>query len=307
MDEVFCYAGDLLGYKNILLSLPPREQMARISEFMELTHDAANRYGFQDSYITASDTVFLIAENSKDSLKRLLEFSRYMLENGLKKALPIRAAIDFGPAEIDKKSKLVYGKAAAQAYELAEKQDWIGTCCAENSIDEDEKERPPKLPYLNELWDFDLVFCYPVPMKDGQVLFRPVVSWEVPSYRDIRTWTVERGLVSEGNMDWKYVYRIQNTIIFSQYLSAVKFGPVDAKPESFKVDLPIQYLDNMIQDHIHETHLIRRGHATIIKMHGRDTKIILTDDIDQIIEELTRIRDSESPVNQMTSNSNTIA
>jgi hypothetical protein len=270
--------------------------LKRVSEFTELARDAASRYGFQDSYITTSDTVFLIAENSKNSLKRLLEFSRDMLENGLKKALPIRAAIDFGQAEIDQESKLAYGKAVAHAYNLAEEQDWIGTCCAENSNDdgdEPEKEKWPKLPYISDLWDFDLVFVYPVPMKNGRVLFHPTVSWDVPVYRDFRVNTVEKGLVSERDMDWKYANMVQNTIIFSQYLHAMKYGPLKAKPDFFMGDLPIQYLDNIIREHIHETFLLRRG-VSIVKMPGRDKQVILTGNMDELISRLTKIRDSES-------------
>jgi hypothetical protein len=135
---------------------------------------AACKYELENSHIIISDTIFAIAENSKDGLERLLKFSSYMLESGIRKALPIRAAIDFGPAELDSNSRSVYGKAAVQAFNLAEEQDWIGTCCAENSYDESvtsEEERLPKLPYIDALWDYDLVFIYPVPMKNGKVLF----------------------------------------------------------------------------------------------------------------------------------------
>jgi hypothetical protein len=309
MDEVFCYAGDILGYKNILLSLPPNEQWVRVNEFKEFVHEATGKYGFQDSYLIASDTVFVTAVNSKDGLDRLLKFSSHLLENGIKKALPIRAAIDFGPAEIDSKNGSVYGKAAAQAYSLAEEQDWIGTCCAENSDDDSEKlqEKKPKLPYIDELWDFNRIFCYPVPMKNGKVLLRPTVSWNVPSYKDFRVNTVEKGLVSERDMDWKYANRVQNTIIFSQYLHASRYGRINAKPNLFSGDLPIQYLDNIINDHVHETHLIQSGHASIVKMHGRNTLVYLTDDINRLIWELTQIRDSESSANPRTSDSNPIS
>ncbi|HUS76974.1 MAG TPA: hypothetical protein VMY43_13360 [Methanothrix sp.] len=187
IDEVFCYAGDISGYKNILLSLSPEEQQVRIREFRELIKNATSEYGFQDSFINVSDTLFVIAKNNKEELKRLLKFSGYMLENGIKMALPIRGAIDFGFAKIDKENNLIYGKAAAEAYTLAEQQDWIGTCCAENSIGSfinHENIEKSSLPYICELWDPNLVLVYPVPMKDGKVLFRPAIShWS--SVKDI--------------------------------------------------------------------------------------------------------------------------
>ncbi len=300
MDEVFCYAGDIAGYKNILLSLSPEEQQVRIGEFKELIRNAAEEYGFQDSFITASDTIFVIAKNNKEDLKKLLEFSGYMLENGIKRALPIRAAIDFGFARIDKESNLIYGKAAAQAYELAEKQDWIGACCAENSKDCCETHQnaaKPRLPYISELWDFDLVFVYPVPMKSGKVLFRPVISWNVPPYRDFRTGTVERGLVSDENMDWIYANRVQNTIIFSQYLNAIKCGLIRAKPEVFQGDLPIGYIDDIINEARSEIRFLSGGWS-IIKIPGRDKIIIGASEKNKLISGLTNVLVQDARVNE---------
>lgn len=289
MDEVFCYVGDIAGYKNILLSLPPEEQQVRIREFGDLCKNATKKYGFHDSYIIVSDTIFVIAKKSKEDLRNLLEFSSYMLKNGIEKALPIRAAIDFGVAHIDKENSLVYGKAAAEAYVLAEEQDWIGTCCAvkwKDCCSEDKKEEVPELPFIGELWNFDLVFVYPVPMKNGKVLFRPVVSWEVPQYRKFRSVTVEGGLVVDKYMDWKYANRIQNTIIFSQYLNLIKCGRIKAKPEVFRGDLPIQLIDDVVEEALKDDIILSRGGASIIRIPGRDKLIILTSDKDKLISEL---------------------
>jgi hypothetical protein len=291
MDEVFCYVGDIAGYKNILLSLSPEEQRDRIREFIELIGNATREFGFQDSFINVSDTIFVIAKNSKEELKKLIKFSGYMLENGIKKALPIRGAIDFGVAQIDKENHMIYGKAAAEAYKLAEEQDWIGTCCAENSkdcCDEHENTKKPKLPYISELWDFDLVFVYPVPMKAGEILFRPVVSWNVPSYEDFRTGTVRRGLVSDENMDWKYANRVQNTIIFSQYLNVIKCGLIRAKPEVFRGDLPIRHVNDIINESLSEVRFLNGG-WNIIKIPGRDEIRIGPCDGAGLISALTNI------------------
>lgn len=296
MDEVFCYAGDIAGYKNILLSLSSEEQLVRIREFKNLIGDATEKFGFSDSFINVSDTIFVIAKNSKEDLKKLLEFSAYMLENGIRRALPIRAAIDFGFAQIDNKSNMVYGKAAAQAFELAENQEWIGTCCAENpkdSCETNEDEQAPKLPHISELWSFDLIFVYPVPMKAGKVLFRPVVSWNVPSYIDFRMGTVEKGLVSEKNMDWKYANKVQNTIVFSQYLNIVKCGLVVAKPEAFRGDLPIRHIDDIINESQREIRFLRGGWS-IIKIPGRDEIDIPATDGNELLSALRNILESGS-------------
>lgn len=291
MDEVFCYAGDIAGYKNILLSLPPGEQRSRIDEFRKLTHNAASKYEFQDSYIILSDTIFVIAENSKDGLERLLKFSSHILETGIKKALPIRGAIDFGPAEIDLRINSVCGKAAAHAYTLAEEQDWIGTCCAEDSPDNSDRQDNPRkarLPFITELWDFDLVFVYPVPLKNGKILFRPTVSWKVPPYMDFRASTIEKGLVSDKDMDWKYATKVQNTIIFSQYLNAIRYGSIAGKPDSFPGDLAIRFLNDIIEDH-HEENRYLRGGWSIIKMPERQKILIPAKSKEELISVLKDI------------------
>lgn len=295
MDEVFCYVGDIAGYKNILLSLSVEEQEVRIREFMELIRNATREFGFQDSFINVSDTIFVIAKNKKEELKRLLEFSGYILENGIRTALPIRGAIDFGIARIDKERNVIYGKAAAEAYKLAEEQDWIGTCCAENSNDccnGQEIKKKPRLPYICELWDFDLVFVYPVPMKAGKVLFLPVVSWNVPSYEDFRAGTVKRGLVSDENMDWKYANKVQNTIIFAQYLGAIKGGLITANPAGFRGDLPIRHINDIIKESLLEVRYLKGGWSTV-NIPGRNKIRIGTSDSGKLISELAKILEIE--------------
>jgi hypothetical protein len=272
-------------------SLPLEEQVVRIREFRELIDNAAKKYGFQDSIINVSDTIFVIAKNNKEGLKKLLKFSGDLLENGIKNYLPIRAAIDFGEAQIDKERNLIMGKAAAKAYELTEMQDWIGTCCAEDLIEPDDMKEDvgnPRLPYISELWDFDLVFVYPVPMKNGKVLFRPVVSWNVPSYNDFRTGTVDKGLVSEKNMDWKYATRVQNTIIFSQYLKAIKCGLLSAKSNVFRGDLPIKHIYDIINSSFVEIHFLNNGFG-VVKIPGMETTIIPLSNKEKFISALENI------------------
>lgn len=285
MDKVFCYVGDVTGYKNILLSLSIEEQQKRIDEFRKLIQNAAESYGFNESYIITSDTIFVIAENNKAALEKLIKFSRHLLEKGIYKSLPIRGAIDFGFAQIDKDKNLIYGEAAVNAYELAEEQDWIGTCCAENSND---CCKVPKLPYINELWSFDLVFVYPVPMKSGKILFRPVVSWDVPEYDDFRALTVGGGLVSDKYMDWKYANRVQNTIVFSQYLKAILAGRLQAKPDKFPADLPIKHIDDMVKEYLAEIRFLSGGWS-IVKIPGKNKICLRASDIKELSSILQNI------------------
>ena len=201
MEQKFCYVCDVLGYKNILINLPLGDQLKRISDWNNLINEGLNKFSLCE-YMINSDTMFVSSENTKENLKNLLNFSKYMLTEGTKRCFPIRGAIAFGDVVLDREKQLVYGKAAANAYNLMEEQDWIGTCCE------------PNLPLVDGLWDFALVFVYPAPMKGGHVVNCPVVAWDIPRYADLRRSTIRLGLTNEtDDMSWKYANRIQNTMI----------------------------------------------------------------------------------------------
>ena len=165
---MFCYVGDLLGFRNINLKLRQRGQTERVSQLKQLVERGKGQFNI-DNCKLLSDTVFAGVEPSAERLKNLLDFSKYLLEKGLENALPVRGAIAFGDATW---GSVVHGKAIINAYEHAEKQNWIGASCT--------KWKGPALGMLNELWDlnpdFNTVFVYPIPMKDGRYTYLPAVS-----------------------------------------------------------------------------------------------------------------------------------
>ena len=253
MSEMYCYAGDLLGYKNILQNLSLDDQHKQIKAWKNLVKTTSEN-------LTTSDTVYVKAEDEKDNLKKLLNFSCRMMTEGIKNGLLIRGAIAFGEVVFDREMNLAYGNAVSDAYTLAENQDWIGTCCE------------PHLPTVDCLWDFDLVFVYPAPMKGGTVLFRPVVSWKVPDYEDLRRTTTEFGLTKKGEtMNWKYANRIQNTIIFSLYLKGVKAGLIKAKPKSFPGDSPMWHIYKHIDDLTFTAKMAKGGYTLTQTPDGKKT------------------------------------
>ena len=83
MEHKFCYVCDVLGYKNILINLPLDDQLKRITDWNSLIIEGLNKFGLNEYAIT-SDTVFVSAENIKENLKKLLNFSKYMLTEGTK-------------------------------------------------------------------------------------------------------------------------------------------------------------------------------------------------------------------------------
>jgi hypothetical protein len=231
------YVGDLLGFSNIILNLTHDEYKNRVEEWIQLCKDGVREFRLEKHYQLISDTIFVGAEDSRDALEKLLDFSKHMLNLGIKRSLPMRGAISFGEVTWDK--EITFGKAIVNAYNLENDQDWIGTCCEHD------------LPRIDELWDFHRVFVYPAPMKsEKKLMFRPVISWNVPEYRELRDKTAKKEGLAIGDMDWKYAYRIQHTMMFSLYLKGVLNKTIQARPSKFPPDIPIEHIDSCVNEFI---------------------------------------------------------
>ena len=205
---MYCYVGDLLGFKNIILNLDPDDQAKRVDEWIEFVLDGVREFDLP-RYQLVSDTIFAGANHNKQGLEKLIDFARYMLEKGIIKSFPIRGAISFG--EITWNKYVTFGRAIVDSYNHANSQNWIGTSC-ENDI-----------PFLDDLWSFDRIFVYPTPLKEGNLMMmRPVVAWDVPPIEDLESYIELKGLTSEHEgWNWKQMGIIQNTILFSLYLKQV--------------------------------------------------------------------------------------
>lgn len=104
------------------------------------------------------------------------------------------------------------GKAIVESYNLANSQNWIGTSCRSD------------IPFLEDIYDFDKIFVYPAPLKNGELIMLPVVSWNVPPIEKLELLIGLKGLVPQnGNWEWKKMNIVQNTILFSLYLKQTKF------------------------------------------------------------------------------------
>jgi hypothetical protein len=257
MEKMYCYVGDLLGFSNIILNLPPEEYAIRVADWIQLCKDGVQECGLEKHYQLISDTIFVGAEDNIDGLENLLDFSKQILNSGIKEAFPLRGAISFGEVTWD--NEITFGKAIVNAYNLANDQDWIGTCCEHN------------LPRIEDLWDFGRVFVYPAPMKsEKKLIFRPVISWDVPEYRDLRDKTVIKGLAI-GDMDWKYASRIQHTVMFSLYRKGVLNGLITAKPSAFPKDQPIEHIDSIVNEFIRDNRYLSGGYTISKSSDGQKT------------------------------------
>jgi len=259
MEQMYCHVGDVLGFSDMVTALTMEEEKELAPEQIEKFSPSA-RASRVDSWVQlaakgltkckiphhhfVSDTVFAGAEYTRDGLNRLIDFSKYLLEEGIKTSLPIRGGIAYGDVEWG--DKVSFGTAIIKAHKLEADQEWIGTCCESD------------LPGLDELWDFERVFVYPAPMKNEKLLtHRPVIAWHVPEYAELRNKTSECA-IRHINVDWKYDLMIRNTMLFS-FCQKLINGVVltGAKPNAFP-GKPMEILEFCV-DRICEDKRLEQG------------------------------------------------
>jgi hypothetical protein len=219
-DKMYCFVGDLLGFKSLLLNLPPEEQAVRVEEWIRLAEEGAERYRLRHFHLV-SDTVFAGGENSKEGLERLMDYSRYMLETGIRNAFPLRGAIAFGDTIWH--PKVTFGEAIARAYDFANSQNWIGTSCI------------APLPHIDLLWDSGKILWYAPQTKQDDWSQMPVISWQVPTFDELFKNTARKGLTNTRHVATQHHMEIvNNTILFSLYQKRLKESEEKIKPR--KID-----------------------------------------------------------------------
>ena len=150
-------------------------------------------------------------------------------------------------AMLNGEKRSLFGTALINAHKLEEQQNWIGTCCE------------PNLPGIEDLWDFKKVFVYPAPLKNEILLtHRPVISWNVPKYIDLREKTSVNA-IRHKYVTWRYDSLIQNTILFSMYRKLVKNNIIEmAKPSAFHGHL-MESMEDCIGSVCHDKFLQDKG------------------------------------------------
>jgi hypothetical protein len=226
---MYCYVADLLGFKSMILNLPPEQQEDRVKDWIQLVSEGTSKFKIQ-KYHLVSDTIFVGAEDSEEGLKDLLNYSKYMLENGIKKSFLLRGAISYG--DVTWNEHISYGKSIVDAYNIANDLEWVGTACQHGII-----------PQNSSLWKTELIVQYEVPMKNGKVYAKPAVIWNVPPIPQLKDLTRAGGLLGRGANEFSFtnLNKIQNTALYSQYvkkLLALKL-PLDQVYGSFPLELVI--------------------------------------------------------------------
>lgn len=231
-----CFVGDLLGFSNLIMNLPPEHQETRVKEWINLARSCAQEETIEQFQLI-SDTIFASAEPNSDGLQRLINFSRLLLENGGKMALPIRGAISVG--EVNWGNEVTFGKAIVNAYKLAENQNWIGVVLH------------PDVTQHSNLWSWDSLVTYPAPMKSGLIRNFPAVVWNIPAFNEFVVALTSEGLVKDGDpLNWSWAEKVQSTLLLRIYLRMLQPHGAYLDPAKFHGRLPIEMLAHMSSDQV---------------------------------------------------------
>ncbi|MDO9559858.1 MAG: hypothetical protein Q7I89_09280 [Syntrophales bacterium] len=237
---------DILGFRDKLLNTPllelarDYEQRIRDSHFMNRRYDSTDQTPtlFRDhpsnvpwcAQYVFSDSIILVSRDEDImSCMKLLLYAWRLSQLFMGAGTPLRGGIAYGELYQNPDINVFVGKALAKAYELEGCQNWIGV-----SIDASVVERFPAVfetidkdeyPILN-----DLLFEYPVPLKDGTTKSLKTLNWR---------WNlvVEKGTRSlfSNSDDPKVVEKVGNTL---KYLEAfVGRGRLYVKDQS---ELPVE-------------------------------------------------------------------
>jgi hypothetical protein len=206
MSDSYCYVGDVLGYKYMIKNQNIKDQEARVTELINFVKISAKKFNITDHDLRIiSDMIIVVADKDDECLNNLLCFAQYMLNEGVPKSFPLRGAIVQGEAKLV--GDIPLGTAFLDAYNLANRQNWIGTCC------EIQRDIIEKFCSVGGLAIF-----YEPPMKSGENKFMPVISWNIPFYGNLYSNMVNGGLSPDIKLDWKELIKIQNTLMFSLFL-----------------------------------------------------------------------------------------
>ncbi len=205
--EGYLLCCDILGFSKIIENLEEKGILERIEEWIEIIEKLAKTYDISN-YSLLSDTLFVSVDDTTESLNKLVDFSRTLLNTCVSHSLPIRGAISFGTYNW---GKLVYGKAVISAHKLEIEQNWIGITCDNNITN------------VEQLWNFNKLICYSAPKKKSAIQLHPVIDWDIPKIEDLTSLISKRGLTKNGEtMNWEWLEKINNTIIFKLYKEYIK-------------------------------------------------------------------------------------
>ena len=207
MENGYLLIADVLGFSKIVTNSVASQSNGVIQQWLDLVSDATNHADLDRQPQLISDTVFASASLDATGLRKLVKFSRFLLEKGVAQSILVRGAITNGSFEW---GQLTYGRAVIDAHKMETNQDWIGISCQGET------------PHAVELWGPDGLVCYPPPLKQGLIGLCPVVVWDVPEPHELQHASTREPLVLASEfLEWPWLRRLRNTAHFGAHLRSL--------------------------------------------------------------------------------------
>lgn len=185
---------DVLGFKALIKKTPLNEISKKYENLTDATaafnraHDykvdvprlfSDHPIGKQWCYrYLFSDSIILISNDaSGHSCLKLLVYGWRLMQFFLSAKIPLRGGISFGEIFLNLEKNIILGKTLIDAYDLQEKQDWIGASI-EKSV---EKAYPNLFKIIKNPKNVlnPLFFLYDVPFKTGETQKMHTLNWRL--------------------------------------------------------------------------------------------------------------------------------
>ena len=242
---------DILGFRHLVENTPADELGATFVRVKEIVLDYFNRPPlpgrkllrlFPEHTADApwciahvfSDSIILISRtDSKNDCLKLLVFALRVMQALIAQGFPVRGAVAYGEMFVDLERRLFLGRALTTAYELEERQDWIGGAVDPN-VDiafPDLFDTSAHALILNALFPH-----YEVPLKSGKVCQYRTLNWR---------WNlvVERGTRSlfSDSSDWEVHRKVLNALKYAQHVRSKRLA-YPAEPDSVPVEVESHFV-----------------------------------------------------------------
>lgn len=168
-----------------------------------------------DTYCTTfifSDTVILISKSDSEiDCLALLIYCWKAMQLLIGGKFPVRGAVTHGEMYVNEKQNLFLGSALTSAYELEQKQNWIGAV-----IDQSVSDAFPEVLIANlpsPSIRTSLFPVYQVPMKSGQIQSYHTINWRY----NLDAIDGTKSFFNDDD-EWSVKAKIENTLTYAHYI-----------------------------------------------------------------------------------------
>lgn len=203
-ENGYFLVADMLGFSSVVNRKPEIFVDQRMNDWVELVEELSVSHAIASQLF--SDTVFAKAEQTPDGFRRLLTYSRALLEKCLDRSILVRGGIAQGEFHW---GKSIYGAAVISAYKLEQNQDWVGIGCP-SAVERVDQEATAK----------NLVY-YPLPRKQGAMELSAAVYWNVPPGDRLKAVFVSN-LKDGDQLTREVCVKMNNTLQFRSYIRVIE-------------------------------------------------------------------------------------